>query len=266
MSGRTFDLSTISVLWRRELLLFVRQKSRIVGTVAQPLLFWLGIGAGLAPTFRPGSGTTHYMEYFYPGVVVLMLLMSSMSATMGVIEDRHQGFLQGVLAAPGSRAALVLGKCLGASTVGLAQAALLLLLAPWAGFAPGSIRYPALVLALGLTALTLTAIGFAVAWWLDSIQGYHVVMSVALFPAWVLSGAMFPAEGLHPVMRALVVSNPLTYAVAAVRGALGGAASGIAGNLAVVAAASVAAVILATWTCTRIPAAGGSPRRRRAAH
>ena len=100
MSGLTFDLRTIAVLWRRDLLLFFRQKSRIAGTIAQPLLFWLGIGAGMAPTFRPGSGTPNYMEYFYPGVVVLMLLMSSMSSTMGVIEDRHQGFLQGVLAAP----------------------------------------------------------------------------------------------------------------------------------------------------------------------
>ncbi len=266
MSRRIFDLRTVSVLWRRDLLLFVRQRSRIAGTLLQPLLLWLGIGAGMTPTFRLGSGAIDYMEYFYPGVVLLMVLMTSMFSAMSVIEDRHQGFLQGVLVAPGSRAALVLGKSLGSTSVTLLQAVLFLLLAPVAGFSFRSIQWIALALVLALTALTLTAIGFAVAWWLDSIQGYHVVMSVVLFPAWVLSGAMFPPMGLHPVLRTIVLWNPLSYSVAALRRALHGGTlhegAGLPGlgagvELAVIVLTTVVSVVLATGTCSRLPAAGG---------
>lgn len=255
-------------------MLFVRQKSRIAGTLAQPLLLWLAIGAGMAPTFSLGVQEVGYMEYFFPGVVMLMVLMTSLFSTMSVIEDRHQGFLQGVLVGPGSRASVVLGKSLGSTTVAMIQAGLFLLLAPLAGFPLAEFRFLPLALVLGLTAMALTGAGFVVAWWLDSIQGYHVVMSIVLFPLWILSGAMFPAEGLHPVLRTILLCDPLSYSVAALRRAIHGGAlhagTGLPGHgavteIAVVAAAALAALLAATWTCTRIPAAGGggSSRRRR---
>jgi len=134
------DLHVISVLWRRDLVLFTRQKSRIAGTLIQPILFWLAIGSGMAPTFRLGSGGIGYMGYFFPGTLVMLVLFSSIFATMSVIEDRHQGFLQGVLVAPGSRASVVLGKSLASTTVALIQAALFVLLAPFAGFPLGASR------------------------------------------------------------------------------------------------------------------------------
>src|SRR4029079_8988917 len=107
---------------------------------------------------------------------------------MSVIEDRHQGFLQGVLVAPGSRASVVLGKSLASTTVALIQAALFVLLAPFAGFPLGGISWGATFARRALTPLALAGLGFTIAWWLDSTQGYHVVMSLVLFPAWILSG------------------------------------------------------------------------------
>ena len=96
-------MSGVMALFRRDLRVFVLQRSRLLGTLAQPLLIWLVLGAGLAPSFAGGEGGPGYMRFFYPGAVVMMLLMTSISATMSVIEDRHQGFLQGVLAAPVGR-------------------------------------------------------------------------------------------------------------------------------------------------------------------
>jgi daunorubicin resistance ABC transporter membrane protein len=272
VSGIANDLRTIGVLWKRDLMLFARQRSRIAGTLIQPLLLWLAIGGGMAPTFRLGTEGVGYMEYFFPGVVLLMVLMTSLFSTMSVIEDRHQGFLQGVLVAPGSRAAVVLGKSLGCSTVAMIQAGIFLLFAPFAGFSLGSVRWYVLVPVLGLTAMALTAVGFAVAWWLDSIQGYHVVMSVVLFPLWILSGAMFPPEGLHPILRTIVLWNPLSYSVAALRRAIHGGSlhegTGLPGleagiEMAVISGTAVAAVAVAAWTCARLPAAGGGPTVRK---
>jgi len=216
------DGSTIATLVRRDLVLFVVQRSRVVGAIAQPLLLWLAVGAGIAPAFRLGDGGIGYMQYFFPGIVLMLLLQNAISSTMSVIEDRHQGFLQGVLVAPGSRTAVVLGKCVGASIVSCIQAALFLSLAPLAGFPYGSIDWPSAALVAFATALAFTALGFTIAWALDSTTGYHVVMSLVLFPAWVLSGAMFPPSGLHSVLSWIVRLNPMTYAVSGLRRALHG--------------------------------------------
>jgi daunorubicin resistance ABC transporter membrane protein len=227
------ELSTIAVLVRRDVTRFAREKSRVAGALLQPLIFWLVIGSGMSSTFvLPGAKDVGYLEYFYPGVVVMVVLFTAIFTTMSVIEDRHSGFLQAVLVAPGSRASVVLGKCLGAASVALIQSALFLLLAPFSGFSAAVIDWPALVLALALGCFSLCALGFGVAWWLDSTAGYHVVMSLLLLPMWIVSGAMFPSSGAG-VLSAIQEYNPLSYAVSAVRRALYGGSlpggTGIAG-------------------------------------
>jgi len=216
------DLSTIAVLVKRDLVRFFREKSRVVGALVQPLIFWLVIGSGMASTFvLPGARDLGYQQYFYPGIVVMVVLFTAIFTTMSVIEDRHSGFLQAVMVAPGSRASVVIGKSLGASAVALTQSAAFVLLAPIAGFSLGAIYWPTLCAALVLGSFGLCSLGFAVAWWLDSTAGYHVVMSLVLLPMWILSGAMFPA----PASGALSIIerfNPISYAVSAVRRALHG--------------------------------------------
>lgn len=210
------ELSTVGVLVQRDLTRFVREKSRVVGALVQPLIFWLVIGSGMSSTFRlPGAGEVDYLEYFFPGVVVMVVLFTAIFTTMSVIEDRHSGFLQAVLAAPGSRVSVVLGKCLGASTVALVQGAMFLLLAPVAGFELSQIDWAPLLAGLTLTCFALCTLGFGVAWWLDSTAGYHVVMSLVLLPLWILSGAMFP--GASGAIQLIQRCNPMAYAVSAVR-------------------------------------------------
>ena len=223
-SALSEELATINVLVRRDLTRFVREKSRVLGALLQPLLFWLMIGSGLGGNFKlPGSEHVSYLEYFFPGVLVMIVLFSAIFTTMSVIEDRHSGFLQSVLVAPGSRVSLVLGKCIGSSLVALIQGALFLLLAPLAGFHFADMLFGPLAVGLVLTCLALCTLGFAVAWWLDSSTAYHVVMSVLLLPLWVLSGSMFPAKP-GTLMGYLVSANPLSYAVSAVRRGMYGVA------------------------------------------
>lgn len=259
-SAFAFERGTVTVLWWRDLLHFVQQRSRLAGALATPLLLWLMIGAGIAPSFSSDPGGPGYMEYFFPGVILLLILQVSISATMSVIEDRTQGFLQGVLVAPGSRAAVVLGKTLGSTTVALLHSAVFLALAPLAGFPYTGISWIPLLVVAGLAGLALSAMGFAIAWALESIQGYHVVMNLVLFPLWILSGAMFPAGDLHPVLSTLVVWNPMSYAMSALRRALYGGAlppgvelsgAGAAFELAVLGATAAAMLALAAWIARR---------------
>lgn len=257
------ELATISVLVRRDLVRFVRERTRVVGALLQPLIFWLVIGSGMSSTFRlPGQGSgsdVGYLEYFFPGVIVMVVLFTAIFTTMSVIEDRHSGFLQSVLVAPGSRVAVVFGKCLGSASVALVQGGLFLLLLPFAGFSFGQVEWLPLAFGLVLTCLALCTLGFAVAWWLDSTAGYHVVMSLVLLPLWIVSGAMFPAPS-GSVLGLVAAANPMSYAVSAVRRGLYGAAlpasvldagRGAWVELAVLSAFAVVCTVIATQVCLR---------------
>jgi ABC-2 type transport system permease protein len=226
------SLLAVATLWRRELVRFFRQPSRVAGAAGSPLLFWVLIGSGLSGSFRlpgapPGAGAVSYLEYFFPGTVVLALLFAAIFSTISVIEDRHLGFLQGVLAAPVSRGSIVAGKVLGGATLAWLQAVPFLILAPFAGIHLTLSSALGAAGVLAVLAVALTAIGFAFAWRVDSVQGFHAVMNLLLVPMWLLSGAFFPVAGAPVWLRALMRANPMTYGVAALRGVLyGGTGSG----------------------------------------
>lgn len=212
-------------LARREVVRFFRQPSRVAGAVGTPLLFWALLGTGLSSSFRlpGGSGGLGYKEYFFPGTIFLVVLFASIFSTISVIEDRNQGFLQGVLAAPIGRGAIACGKVLGGAALAWMQGIAFLLLAPFAGIHLSLASALGAAGVLAMVAVALTAIGFAFAWRLDSVQGFHAVMNLLLFPMWLLSGAFFPLSGAPWWLAGLMRVNPLTYGLAAMRALLYGA-------------------------------------------
>ncbi|MDZ7268712.1 MAG: ABC transporter permease [candidate division KSB1 bacterium] len=212
----------VLTLWQRELVRFLRQRSRLFGALGQPLLFWLLLGAGLSPSFQPAGAPqqVNYLEYFFPGTLLLILLFSAIFTNISIIEDRISGFLQSVLVAPVHPAVLVLGKVGGGATLALVQAVLFLLLAPLLGIALTWRMLLHATLVLALSACALTALGFAIAWRMDSTQGFHVIMNVFLIPLWLLSGAFFPAVGTPAPLQWIITINPVTYCLAALRQSL----------------------------------------------
>jgi ABC-2 type transport system permease protein len=208
-----------ATLWQREIVRFYRQPSRIVGALATPVLFWVLLGAGFGASFEPSGSPAgmRYAEYFYPGTIVLVVLFTAIFSTISVIEDRREGFLQAVLVAPVSRAAVVLGKILGGTTLALGQALLLLLAAPFLGLKLGLFDVALVGGILFVIAFGLTTLGFLIAWRMESTQGFHAIMNLVLLPMWFLSGAFFPSTGAPGWLRFLMAVNPLTYGLAALR-------------------------------------------------
>ena len=210
-------------LWRRDVTRFLRQRSRVVGALGTPVVFWVLLGSGLGSSFSVGAlGVPQggYLEYFFPGTIALILLFTAIFSTISVIEDRHEGFLQGVMVSPTSRMAIVLGKILGGTTLALGQALLFLVLAPAANAEISLTALPLLIVVLAALAFGLTGLGFVLAWVIDSTQGFHAVMNLVLFPMWLLSGAVFPASGAAPWIRGVMLVNPMTYGVSALRAIL----------------------------------------------
>jgi ABC-2 type transport system permease protein len=177
LTSRSSFWLPLSTLWWRELQLFYRHRSRVVGALGTPVVFWLFIGSGIGTSFRPSNTPDgmNYLEYFFPGTVLMILLFTSIFTMISVIEDRHEGFLRSVLVAPIPRSALVLGKTLGGATLALIQGLIFVALAPAVGISLSLAKMVFLAGALLLVALALTGLGFVLAWRLDSVQGFHAV-------------------------------------------------------------------------------------------
>jgi ABC-2 type transport system permease protein len=196
-------------LCQRELVRFLRQRNRVFGALGQPIVFWLLFSEGL-------RGAQLGYAHFFPGTLVMILLFTAIFATISIIEDRREGFLQSVLVAPLPRWSMVLGKVLGGAALAMLQGGLFLLLG-WLTLKlhPGFWNWLGVLGLMLLLAFALTSLGFVLAWRMESTQGFHAVMSVLLLPMWLLSGAFFPAASGW--LGWIVTVNPLTYGVAGMR-------------------------------------------------
>jgi ABC-2 type transport system permease protein len=205
----SFALPAIT-LWQRELIRFWRTKSRVIGVVASPLVFWLLIGYGSGDLAR-----------FYSGALVLTVMFSAIFSTISIIEDRREGFLLSMLVSPASRTSLVLGKILGAATLAWIQGLIFLAFAPLAGVSITLADIGPIVASIFLISFTLTGMGFVIAWRMETTSGFHAIMNLLLVPMWMVSGALFPMSTAHGWIKALMRVNPLTYSIALLNALLG---------------------------------------------
>ena len=200
----------IATLAKRELVRFFRQRNRVIGALVQPIMFWALFSLGL-------RSNDLGFEFFFPGTIAMILLFTAIFATISIIEDRREGFLQSVLVAPAPRWAMVLGKIVGGASIAMLQALLFLALG-WLTLKLTSSGFDfimAIVLMVVL-AVALNSLGFLIAWRMESSQGFHAIMSVFLFPMWLLSGSLFPASA-ESWVTFISRFNPLTYGVAGLR-------------------------------------------------
>jgi ABC-2 type transport system permease protein len=208
-------------LWWREIVRFYRQPGRVVGVLASPLVFWAVLGSGFGTSFNSGgTGQQHYLDYSYPGILILIVLFTSIFTMMSVIEDRKEGFLLSVLVAPVPRSAIVLGKVLGGTTLAAVQGLLFLIFAPFAAIHLNVVQVLLVAVVVFLVSFSLTALGFAIAWPMDSSQAFHGIVNLFLIPMWLLSGALFSINHASQWIRVIMNLNPLTYGVDALRGLL----------------------------------------------
>ena len=211
------NLRSIYIIWYRDILRFWHDKLRMMGSITFPLFFPFVFGSGLSARMGSLGSGVDFVQFMFPGIIGMTVLMSSFTAGVSVVWDREFGFLKEVLVAPISRGSVAIGKTLGAATIALVQGLIILLLAPLIGVSLSAWSVLALLPLMLLLAATMGALGILLATRIRSMEAFQAVMQMLLFPMVFLSGVFFPTEGLPAWMNVLVKLNPATYGIAPIR-------------------------------------------------
>jgi ABC-2 type transport system permease protein len=251
----------MQAIWLGEVKVFQRETSRVISSIASPLLWLFFFGAGLGGRvvldLPRGVG---YTAFIYPGLIVMSVLFGSMFYGLYIVWDRKLDFLKEVLAAPIRRDSVFLGKVLGGTTDAIVQALLLLVLGAlllpfmqpgFQGLLPAGIFLALPV--IFLLAVSIASLGLGIGTLFESFEGFQVVVSFIAFPMFFLSGGLFPVDGLPPALAFGVKINPLTYGVDALRQVLIGHGSfALAIDLGVIVGFALAMMAIGTWAFSRM--------------
>ncbi len=210
-------MNAVYILWLRQLKRYLRSRSRIVGSLGQPILFLVALGFGLGPVFQKAGGG-NYIEFLTPGVIAQGILFTAIFSGIELIWNRQFGFLKETLVAPVPRLAIMIGRTLGGATIATMQGVIVLILSLLIGFRPQQLMMlPTAILCMFLIAVLFTALGTAIASKLEDFQGFQLIMNFLVMPLFFLSGALFPLNSAPGFLQAIARTNPLSYGVDGLR-------------------------------------------------
>lgn len=217
-------MSTIYILWLRQLKRYFRSKARMVGSLGQPLLFLVALGFGFGPIYQKAGGG-NYINFIAPGIIAMSVMFTAVFTGIEIIWDRQFGFLKETLVAPVPRWHIMLGRTLGGATVATIQGLIVFLLAFGVGFRPVSLALlPFALVFIFMIAVHFAAIGTAFGSALEDMQAFPLIMNFLMMPLFFLSGSLFPLSGLPSAIQSITYANPLTYGVDGLRGVLAASA------------------------------------------
>ncbi len=245
-------MTTIYILWLRQVKRYFRSRPRIVASLGQPLLYLLGMGFGFGPVFQK-AGQGNYIQFLSPGVIGMTILFTSIFSGIELIFDRQFGFLKEMLVAPVPRLLIMIGRTLGGATVAILQGLIVVVISMIAGFRPSLLSLPLAFVFMALIAVLFTALGTAIASVLSDMQGFQLIMNFLVMPIFFLSGALFPLNNVPGALGIIAALDPLSYGVDGLRSTLVGAAHfGIALDLAVLSVICAVCMVLGARLFSRI--------------
>jgi ABC-2 type transport system permease protein len=246
-------MGAIYILWLREVKRYLRSRAQIIASLGQPLLYLLVLGFGLGPTFQKAGGGS-YLQFIAPGIIGMAVLFTSIFSGIALLWDRQFGFLKETLVAPVPRLQIMAGRTLGGATVAMIQGSLVVIISVVAGLRP--VSWAGIPLAIGFMAaiaIVFAALGTALGASLQDMQGFQLVMNFLVLPIFFLSGALFPLDNQHTVLKIITRFDPLSYGVDGLRAALLGASHfGVAIDAAALAIAAVVLLCLGAWRFSKI--------------
>ena len=216
-TGRASFLQVVRVIWMREVLIYFRDRPRMISAFVMPIMMLVMFGEGLGNSIATLPGDIGYRQFIFPGMVAMIVLMNSVFSGVSIVTDRQFGFLREILVAPVSRTAICIGKITGGATVSLVNGIVMFVMAPILGIDISLEIVAKLIGLIALVSFMLTGLGVAMGSRLRSVESFQMLSQVAIMPAMFLSGIFFPINNVPAWMDVIVKLNPVTYAVAPIR-------------------------------------------------
>ncbi len=213
------EANAVYVLVLRELIKFFRAKSRLVTTLARPIIWLFLVGGGMSRFVSPGIGVD-YMQFIFPGILGMTILFSSIFSSISIIWDKEFGMMKGILVAPVSRFSIVIGKALSGTIVSAIQALIILLLFPFLGIELSLLSILYVIAICLILSFAISTLGIVIATFYESFESFSVIMNFIVMPMFFLSGAMYPVNKLPPALKVISQINPLTYGIDALKHAI----------------------------------------------
>jgi ABC-2 type transport system permease protein len=215
-TGLRHQVRGAAVVWQREMIRFGRDRSRIISSLVQPVLFLFVLGTGLS-SLIPSNGDVDFRTFLFPGVLATSVLFTAAFSGISMVWDREFGFLREMLVAPVSTTAILTGKCLGGATVATLQSLIILALAGLVGVPYNLVMMAKLVLLLFLMAFMICALGLFLSARVKQVQSAMPLVQLTITPLMFLSGSLFPLSNLPGWLHVATTLNPMTYAVEPIR-------------------------------------------------
>lgn len=208
---------SIWVIAYREFLHFVQDRSRMISSFSMPILFLVIFGAGFGKLIGQMMPGVNYIQFMYPGILAMTVVMTSVMSGVSIVWDREFGFLKEVLVSPLNRSGILVGKAVGAGGIAVMQGVIMLVIAPFVGVSLDWKIVLSLIPLLLILSSCLSGLGLLVGARMRSQQGFQLIMQLVIFPMMFLSGIFFPLTGMATWLEVLSKINPVTYGIDAIR-------------------------------------------------
>lgn len=210
------EVNAVYVIVAREFKKFAREKSRLISTLARPLIWLFLVGGGMSRFVTPDIGLS-YMQFIFPGILGMTILFSSIFSSISIIWDKEFGFMKEILVAPVSRFSIVIGKAASGTLISVIQAAIILGLFPLLGIRLGVVAIVEIIVLSMLLSFCMSALGIVIASFYESFESFSVIINFIVMPMFFLSGAMYPVKRLPDILRIAARLNPFTYGIDALK-------------------------------------------------
>lgn len=210
------EAKVVYIIIFREVKKFIREKSRLVSSIARPIIWLFLVGSGMSRLVSPVSGVS-YMQFIFPGIIGMTILFSSIFSSISIIWDKEFGLMKEILVAPVSRFSIVMGKAVSGTIISVMQAAIILALFPLLGLTPGIFSVIGIVMLCALLSFCISALGIVIASFYDSFESFSVIINFIVMPMYFLSGAMYPVKALPDILKVAARLNPFTYGIDALK-------------------------------------------------
>lgn len=210
------EVNAVYVLIARDFKKFIRERSRLISTLARPLIWLFLVGNGMSKFVSPDIGVS-YMQFIFPGILGMTILFSSIFSSISIIWDKEFGLMKEILVAPVSRFSIVIGKALSGTIISSIQATVILMLFPFLGIKLGLLSIPFTIAIAFLLAFCISSLGIIIATFYDSMESFSAIMNFIVMPMFFLSGAMYPVKNLPDILKWISKINPLTFGIDALK-------------------------------------------------